>query len=376
MSDDTRNTFVKFKQKLDIIEAMRYGTTKKQIKEIMSYYADKKDGVNDRTVKREIDSLRSFYPKELIVDNGNSRKEKEYEDTVYKLELCDFPVDSLEEQDISTLEYAIKLLKRYNNVSDNLKILLNKLKTKWRSYLNKQNLKNPDKIICDAEDKANLNFVHTGPVAKIEIDEKVQNTLADAIFHEKVVSFDYYNKPLKEPVCPLGFLQGNNNKYLVAADIITDEKGFHTANLNNTHIRKYKLPHISNAKNTQESYIMTKDFSIESYANSMFGTYNDGKKCNIEWLVPKTAPDGKPTPMAEIKRYTFHPTQKITENDDGSLTITFKAGDLKAIARYLFGWEGIIIPIAPQELIDTYDAMLNTCKDTIDKKKNNKKSKK
>ncbi|MBR5904286.1 MAG: WYL domain-containing protein [Alphaproteobacteria bacterium] len=365
MSDDTRNTFVKFKQKLDIIEAMRYGTTKRQIKNIISHYADK-DEVNDRTVKREIDSLRDFYSNELIVDNGGAKKE--YEDTIYKLELCDFPVDSLEEKDIVALESAVKILKRYNDVSENLKSLLNKLKTKWRSYLNNHQSKNPDRIIGDAEEKASLNFVHTGPVAKIEIDDKVQQTLAEAIFHQKVVSFDYYNKPLKELVCPLGFLQGNNNKYLVAADIITDEKGFHTANLNNTHIRKYKLPHISNAKNTQESYILTKDFTMESYANSMFGTYNDGKKCNIEWVVPKIAPNGKPAPMAEIKRYTFHPTQKITENDDGSLKITFKAGDLTAIARYLFGWGGIIVPVAPKELIDTYNDMLNTCINTIKKK--------
>ena len=368
MSDD-RNTLIKFKQRLDLISALRSptGLSKKQIKKIMSYYAGKEE-VNDRTVKREIDSLRLLYPTEFKVIEGQSLK-KESENTIYRLEFCELPTDTLENKDLDAIDYAIKTIKSDKTYVKQLCALRDKLTAKLHHHLNRTNPGKADKIINDIEDKTNINFVHTGPIANIDIDPVVQETLAEATHKQFAVSFDYYKKP-KDIVCPLGFLVGSNNKYLIAADIITDEKGLYTANLADSHIKKYKLPNISNVKNSHEFCFFRDKFSLEEYANSMFGVYNDGKKCDVEWYVPQIGPDGKKSPIEEIKRYTFHKDQDVIQNpEDGSLTIRFKAGDLAAISRYLFGWGGVIIPTKPKELVDTYKEMLNTCLGTIKKKK-------
>ena len=112
---------------------------------------------------------------------------------------------------------------------------------------------------------------------------------------------------------------------------------------------------VSDLKTTSEWFARGNEFSIDEYANSMFGVYNDGKVYDVEWLIK----DKKTIRIA--KKYQFHVSQQFHDNPDGSLTIKMRTGGLRAISVFLAQWGGKIIPVAPKQLKDDYKNLLNGC---------------
>ena len=56
--------------------------------------------------------------------------------------------------------------------------------------------------------------------------------------------------------------------------------------------------------------------------------------------------------------YNFHPTQTIKENNDGTLTVKFRASGDKEILWHIFKWGAGCKIIKPQRLIDKYKKYL------------------
>jgi len=65
-------------------------------------------------------------------------------------------------------------------------------------------------------------------------------------------------------------------------------------------------------------------------------------------------------------RYEFHPAQKITKNEDGTLIVAFHADGLLEMAWHIFTWSGEIVPLAPVELVAEYQKLLRKAADTLD----------
>ena len=66
----------------------------------------------------------------------------------------------------------------------------------------------------------------------------------------------------------------------------------------------------------------------------------------------------KPSRAEDALRWRFHATQKVTQDPDGSVTVTFRAGGMRELAWHLFTWGGDIEIVAPQTLKDTMIAEL------------------
>ena len=294
-----------------------------------------------RTVNRAIESIRQSYRNQLDFNKAFG---------VYKLELHDFP-DTISETEIQALDVAIK--KMGNNV--NARKILGDLKTKlttrlYRKIQHTEPLKAARKI-NDIDQKINANHAFVGPQLVVNFDENVKRVLDSAISRQHKVSFKYYKN--NTTVCPLGIIYGPNNVYLIAYDC-KDPVVSRVP-------RHYILSEISNISQTGDWFARDDGFSIEDYAKSMFGIYNDGTIYDVEWLIKD-----KPT-IRIAKKYKFHPTQEFINNpEDGSLTVKMKTGGLHAISVFLAQWGGKIIPIAPQELIVEYKKLLKNCLDSID----------
>lgn len=288
-----------------------------------------------RTVNRTIDSIRQLYGRQLEYN-------KEYD--TYKLELYDFP-DTVDADEIQALDVALQ--KMNNNV--NTRRLLESLKSKLTSRLYRK-IENSDpkkamRKINDLDQRINSNYAFIGPRLIVNFDEDIKSALDSAISRQYMVRFKYYKKDVV--VCPLGIMYGANNVYLIAYE----NKGGQIEKLP----RHYILSNISGLTQTRDWFARDDNFSIEEYANSMFGIYNDGQVYDIEWKIKS------PNIIKIARNYRFHPTQEFQDNADGTLTITMRTGGLRAISIFLAQWGGKIVPIKPQELVDDYRQLLNDC---------------
>lgn len=336
--------------KLDLIKALRRNPmSKERIKEFLSQEFrllgryNKRTGtiddytVSDKTVQRMIASLKEEYSEDVFFMNDYG---------CYEFHLCSFP-DTITEEDIQALDIVIKKSGKDANLKENLKELKAKLSSKLEMMRGHRESE-------DFEDKLQkTNFFVVGPQAQINTDPIVQNTLTTAIHIQHKVKITHYGN--EHTVCPLGILHGPNNDYLVALMDENDSKS----------IRSFKMEQISNAVDLGTWFEKDNNFSMQEYANSMFGVpYNDEtkKEYDIEWMVK-----GTKKLKDSVKRYIFHPTQIFSDNPDGSLSIKFHANNLEAIAKYICQWGGAIIPVAPKELVNKYKELLKTCLDSVKK---------
>ncbi|GAB5388441.1 MAG: WYL domain-containing protein [Alphaproteobacteria bacterium] len=88
-------------------------------------------------------------------------------------------------------------------------------------------------------------------------------------------------------------------------------------------------------------------FSIDSYLYPLFGVYEE-PPTDIEWRFTPRAAD-------HAEEFIFHPSQTSEREEDGSLTVRFRAGGLTEMAWHLLCWGKeveVIKPVALRKLIE------------------------
>ena len=60
----------------------------------------------------------------------------------------------------------------------------------------------------------------------------------------------------------------------------------------------------------------------------------------------------------DVLNYNFHPTQKIKQNEDGTVTVKFKASGDKEILWHIFRWGENVKIVSPKNLKQQYIQML------------------
>ena len=77
-------------------------------------------------------------------------------------------------------------------------------------------------------------------------------------------------------------------------------------------------------------------FDLRSYAERSFGTFQE-EPVEVELRFDANA-------APDAKAFRFHPGQTAVENDDGSLTVRFKAGGIQEMCWHLVTWgEGVTV---------------------------------
>jgi predicted DNA-binding transcriptional regulator YafY len=164
-----------------------------------------------------------------------------------------------------------------------------------------------------------------------KVDLSTVSVIRQAIKECKKIKVNYKNK--ERILEPLGLIYGEK------VHLIAREKNKGSGEYN------YVLHKLQNVELTQETFD-TNGFNLQEYSKQSFGVYF-GEVYNVKLkFIPEASED--------VLNYNFHPTQKVKQQDDGSVIVTFKASGDKHIMWNLFKWGYAVEILAPKELKTKY----------------------
>lgn len=216
--------------------------------------------------------------------------------------------------------------------ADVVKQILHKMKTMTGKYIAK--VENELEILLEAENFA----VRQRPFCKI--DKETLGTIREAIMAFKSIKI-VYEKSKEEiktyNLHPYGVIYGEKHN-LVAFDPKDKEK------------KLFTLSKIKEISLLDEYFDVEEGFDLKKYAENSFAGYQEEPMFVVLKFNSSVAD--------EVKNFYFHPSQKIKENKDGSITVKFKAGGSVAICWHLFRWGKDVQIVEPIYLRKQYTKML------------------
>ena len=167
-------------------------------------------------------------------------------------------------------------------------------------------------------------------------DPDVLSALRQALHAGRVVTFNYRADPQaparERKVVPYGLLIGPYYYLVGCMEGLPDPILF-------------RLDRIEHVDVTDEPGAPPEDFDLKAYAERSFGVFQEEPEDVELRFDASAAPDAR--------AYVFHPTQSMTDEADGSLTVRFRAGGLVQIANHLMTWGPTVTILAPERLRET-----------------------
>jgi predicted DNA-binding transcriptional regulator YafY len=164
-------------------------------------------------------------------------------------------------------------------------------------------------------------------------DDTVLGAIREAIKAGHALGFRYAggsSPGRRREVVPYGVLFGRSN-YLVAAE------GDATAPP-----RNWRLDRIEAVEVLARIASRPESFSLQAYADQSFGIYQD----DMEDVVLRIAPSAADS----ARRWRFHVGQTVEAEDDGSVTVRFRASGMRELAWHLFTWGSAVRIQSPPRL--------------------------
>ena len=167
--------------------------------------------------------------------------------------------------------------------------------------------------------------MRAGP--RTRIDPGLIPLLRDAIRGCRAVEFRYLahstGKASWQRAEPYGVLYGNR-PFLVARTAWTDDP------------RLLRLANISDCSLAAETFVRDPGFDLREYAKRSFGTFQE-PPMQVRLRFNAHA-------ARDATTFLFHPDQRATANEDGTLTVRFKAGGMDEMCWHLFTWgDGVTV---------------------------------
>ena len=281
--------------------------------------------VSRRTAERMRDMIMRRFPQteEVICENNIKRW------YIPQGTLKDFIQFSAEE--LSVLETAASLLKdkQLQDKKDIFQNIINKIKANIKSDVFR-------KIEPDAEALLEAEGFICRPGPKLIIDNQIIAAIRQAILECHQIKITYFNKmsgkTSTNTLDPYGFLYGERNHYLVA---------HHSDGYFGDNVHNFILGNIKSVEILDIPFVPVKNFNLQKYALESFGSYHE-EPFDVEWLFDKEVAD-------EAAQYIFHPTQTMEKNNDGTLTVKFKAGGKLEMDWHLYTWGKHVKVIKPTD---------------------------
>lgn len=317
----TRNE--KLNELLDLALVLQNSYCGKTYDELEELY-----GFPRRRLERLISVLiEQFGDKVEIVENSTDRKKhfRLKKNTINSL-------ISFSSDDFVKLEKLKQLLNDENEKKE-IDNIISKIKA--------LNLKGSNSLETDIEYSLETQGFATRQYLKEKVDPKIYEIIAQALLEQKKLQFNYTNNNgynFNAIVHPYGIQYAERN-YLVAYCEYSKE------------ILKYKISKIKDLKKLDEYFEKDEKFNLKKYCEESFGIYQ-AAPLDVELLFDKFVKD-------DVLNYYFHSTQEMFENDDGSVTVKFKASSMNEICWNLYKWDDKVKIIAPVELIEYYQKSLD-----------------
>ncbi|MBR5154408.1 MAG: WYL domain-containing protein [Alphaproteobacteria bacterium] len=283
-------------------------------------------GVSRRTAERMRDMIVNHFVQTEVVFGDNNTKRWYIPQGTLK-DLIQFSAEEL-----SVLELAYELFdkEKLEDKKDIYRGIIEKVKASIRSDVMR-------KIEPDAEVLMEAEGFICRPGPKLMIDKEILAKIRDAILRLKRIKIKYFNKfsgKISSNVLDaFGFLYGERNHYLVA---------HHSDGYYGDEIHNFILSNILEVEILNENYEMPENFSLQEYAELSFGAFHE-EPFDVEWVFDSKVRE-------EARKFIFHPKQTMIENEDGSLTVKFRAGGRMEMDWHLYTWGEHVKVIKPENL--------------------------
>ena len=270
------------------------------------------------TIGRYIEILKNDY--DAPIDYDFQKNGYYYTDPTFYLQRV-----MLNEGELLTLSTILPLLEQYKNTP---------LEESYRNLMNKLIKMLPQNITVDSALINNEVHFISDPITKLE-EEVFENILKATKLHctlkmeYKTAQNTDYEERLFDPyhiICQKG------SWYLLGYS--------HHAQA----IRLYAMPRIKNCKVTEKKFSIPKDFKLEDHIDVQIGAWgNSGEKYKVEIEFVK----GLKTYVMER---TWHDGQKIKENKDGTVYLSFETNQLSQVASWVMSFSGGAKVLNPPKL--------------------------
>ena len=164
--------------------------------------------------------------------------------------------------------------------------------------------------------------------------KEVIDALTRAVFNKFIVRLlhraPHRERAIEREVDPYKLWYVNNGLYLVGHD--------HRENA----LRTFAVERIQSAKLTNRRFEIPPDFNFDEFQKTAF---------NVIWGEPQEVKIHFSAAQAPyIRERTWHPSQEIETEPDGSVILTLKVGDLGEVKRWLIGFGAEAEVLGPEEL--------------------------
>jgi predicted DNA-binding transcriptional regulator YafY len=189
---------------------------------------------------------------------------------------------------------------------------------------------------ADAEAVLEAYGFASRPGPRVRIDPELMGTVAEALKGPHRLTVAYRSQrdaaPRERLLEPHGLLIGVR-RYLVAREVGGDGR-----------MNRYRLDRIAWARLEADSFARDPGFRLEDHAARGFGSFHaEAEYGEVVWRFAPHA--------AEVARgFDFHPTQELTDEADGSLTVRFRASGWLEMTWHLYQWGDAVEVIAPEAL--------------------------
>ena len=282
--------------------------------------------VSRRTAERMRDAIRDAFPQtEELAEPGGRKRWRLPPGTAGRL--ADPTVD-----DIAALHRGAELARQSGDLTtaDQLDTLSDRLRARLPGPKRAQ-LEPDIAALLEADGVA----LRPGPRERIPND--TLNTLREAILAGVWIDVDHRARATgllsrNARLGPLAMLLGEGRQYLVAYSYYAQD------------VRLFALAGFERIEPTEDVFERPENFDLSAWMQRSFGIWQE-EVYDIAWrFTPETATDAR--------LYLFHPTQVMTDEPDGSLTVSFRAGGLREMCWHLFRWGDQVEIISPPELRD------------------------
>jgi predicted DNA-binding transcriptional regulator YafY len=285
-------------------------------------------GIDRRTAQRMTKALEQMFPNCTTQIDDERRKYWKLRADHARLMLA----QGIRDSELAALELAIRRAEREGAVTDVR--ALSGLRDRLLAAMPGPHARRAE---ADAEAMLEAHGFASRPGPQVQVAGTIMGAIAAALKGPHVLSVVYAGgrDPDRERrLEPHGLLLGSR-RYLVAREAGGDGRMQH-----------YRLDRITAARIEADSFARDPAFDLTSHAARAFGSYHaDAEYGEVIWRF-------NPTAAPTAREFLFHPTQEMTADADGSLTIRFTASGHLEMAWHLYMWGDAVEVLAPNALRD------------------------
>ena len=279
--------------------------------------------VSTKSIYRDIEFMRDRL--ELPVEFDGARNGFHYRE-----EVSNFPTLQITEGELFALLVAEKALQQYRGTAFERPLL---------SAFKKMAASLPDTVSLNLADwEQTISFrTSAEPILNLEIFD----TLAKSTAHRKQLELTYRKPGRKETeprvVDPYHLANINGEWFLFAHCHLRND------------IRTFVPARILEVKPTGQVFVRPHRFSLEKRLRDSFGVLTGAGEFDVLIRFDELAAD-------YIREKRWHPSQQLTELEDGGVQLRLNLSSLAEIQRWILSWGGRATVLAPVELAESVKA--------------------